>query len=202
MAGRARRWSTSPTGPIRFTISADWEGATPKAELSVAYNSEYFSGRLALGGFSTDFSGRGTRLIADNSYVAVKLGDALIYAGEISHWWGPGWISALSLSNNALPMPQIGIERLDNSASDWPVLGWLGPWQAEFFVGLLDGPRIDSNTLYNALRVTFNPAPGLQIGLARTQEFCGEHHVCEPLRGTISICRTIPRMSTSPMMKA
>ena len=134
---------------------------------SLTYNNRYFSGRLALGIYSPGVSGRGTLLNADDSYVATKLGDALIYAGQISHWWGPGWISALSLSNNALPMPQIGIERLDTSPFKFPVLRWLGPWQAEFFVGLLDGPRIDDHTLYNALRVTFNPAPGLQIGLAR-----------------------------------
>ena len=148
---------------------------------SLAYNSKYFSGRLSLGVFSQSISSSGTRFIADDSFAAVKLGDALVYAGEITHWWGPGWISALSLSNNAEPFPQIGIERLDTSASSWPVLRWLGPWQGEFFVGVLDGPRIDKNTLYSGLRFTFNPAPGWQIGLARTQEFCGEHHVCDPL---------------------
>lgn len=154
-----------------------------EAQTALAYNSRYFSGRLSLGAFSPNLSAPGTRLIADNSYVAAKLGDALLYAGEITHWWGPGWISALSLSNNAEPFPQIGIERLGTSASSWPVLNLLGPWQAEFFVGLLDGPRIDKHTLYNALRVTFNPAPGWQIGLARTEEFCGEHHPCNPIRG-------------------
>ena len=154
-----------------------------QSQVSLTYNDRLFSGRLALGIYSPGISGRGTLLNADDSYVATKLGGALLYAGQVSHWWGPGWISALSLSNNALPMPQIGIERLDTSAFKIPLLRWLGPWQAEFFVGLLDGPRVDDRTLYNALRVTFNPAPGLQIGLARTQEFCGAHHVCDPLRG-------------------
>jgi hypothetical protein len=62
------------------------------------------------------------------------------------------------------------------------VLNLLGPWQLEFFVGLLDGPRLVSNTLYNALRLTFNPTPDLEIGLARTEEFCGENHPCSPIR--------------------
>jgi hypothetical protein len=150
---------------------------------SLAYNSKYFSGRLSLGVFSHSLSGSGTRLIADDSFAAVKLGGALVYAGEITHWWGPGWISALSLSNNTEPFPQVGIQRLDTSASSWPVLRWLGPWQGEFFVGILDGSRIDNNTLYNGLRFTFNPAPGWQIGVARTQEFCGQHHPCDPLKG-------------------
>ena len=154
---------------------------------ALTYNDKDISGRVSLGLFSQSSSSSSTRLIADNSYAAVKLGGALLYAGEITHWLGPGWISALSLSNNAEPFPQVGIERLDNTPSSWPVLRWLGPWQGEFFVGLLDGPRIDKNTLYNGLRLTFNPAPGLQIGLARTQEFCGEHHPCDILKGYFNL---------------
>jgi Capsule assembly protein Wzi len=157
--------------------------ADGETQAALTYNAQDFSGRLSLGAFSPTLSSSGTRFITDDSYAAVKLGDTLLYAGQITHWWGPGWISALSLSNNVEPFPQIGIERLDTSASSWPVLNWLGPWQAEFFVGLLNGPRIDKDTLYNGLRVTFNPAPGLQIGLARTQEFCGENHPCNPLKG-------------------
>ena len=58
----------------------------------------------------------------------------------------------------------------------------LGPWQAEFFVGVLDDPRRDSDTLYNAMHLAFNPLPGLAIGLARTQQMCGANHACAPLR--------------------
>ncbi len=151
-----------------------------QAQSSLSYSSSWFAARLSLGTFTQSFSGGGTKLMPDGSYVAAKLGDALIYGGWLSHWWGPGWISALSLSNNARPMPQIGIERLNTDASSWPVLEWLGPWQAEFFVGLLDGPRIQKNTIYDALRITFNPAPGLEVGIARTQETCGQGHPCSP----------------------
>jgi len=80
-------------------------------------------------------------------------------------------------------MPQIGIERDDTSAFESPWLSWIGPWQAEFTVGLLDGDdRIAKNTIYTGLRVTFNPAPGLEIGLARTDEMCGTGHPCVPLK--------------------
>ncbi len=146
------------------------------------FNSRDTAARLALGGFTQNFRGNSTKLMPDESYLAEKFGPVLLYSGYLSHWWGPGWISAMSLSNNARPMPQIGLERLDTSASTWPVLRWLGPWQMEFFVGLLDGPRIVPNTFYNALRFTFNPAPGLEIGLARTEEFCGQGIPCSPIR--------------------
>lgn len=153
-----------------------------QSQLSLGFNSGATSGRLSVGAFTQDYGKRTTKLMLDGSYIATKVGGALVYAGELSHWWGPGWISALSLSNNARPMPQVGIERLSDTPFTWPVLRWLGPWQAEFFVGLLDGPRVARNTVYNALRFTFNPAPGLQVGLARTDEMCGTGHPCSPLR--------------------
>jgi hypothetical protein len=155
------------------------EGQT---QLSLGYNSGSFSGRLSVGAITGTYDKHDTKLMLDGSYIAAKVGGALVYAGELSHWWGPGWMSALSLSNNARPMPQIGIERLSDTAFSWPVLRWLGPWQGEFFVGLLDGPRIARNTVYDGLRFTFNPAPGLQIGLARTDMMCGTGHPCMPLR--------------------
>lgn len=159
------------------------EGQT---QLSLGFNSGSTSGRLSLGAISGTFKKNDTKLMLDGSYIATKVGGALVYAGELSHWWGPGWISALSLSNNARPIPQIGIERLNDTAFTWPVLRWLGPWQGEFFVGLLDDPRIARNTVYDGLRFTFNPAPGLQIGLARTDMMCGTGHPCSPLRDYFS----------------
>ena len=146
------------------------------------YNSQDTAARLAIGGFTGNFRGNSVKVMPDQSYLASKVGPFLFYGGYLSHWWGPGWISALSLSNNARPMPALGVERLDTSASHWPVLSWLGPWQMEFFVGMLDGPRLQRDTFYNALRVSFNPAPGLEIGLARTEQFCGQGHPCAPIR--------------------
>jgi len=153
-----------------------------QAQFVLDYNSQSTAGRLAIGGFTQNFRGNSTKLMPDESYLAQKAGPVLLFGGYMSQWWGPGWVSALSLSNNARPMPKIGLERLDTSASTWPILRWLGPWQAEFFVSMLDGPRIEKNGFYNGLRFTFNPAPGLEIGLARTEQFCGQGHACVPLR--------------------
>ncbi len=137
--------------------------------------------RISAGGRWSDKNHSHGELQLDGSYIAQAFGGMMVYAGAIPHWWGPGWISALALSNNAHPFPQIGIERLSTAQSRSPLLAWLGPWQAEFLVGWLDGPRIDKNTLYNGLHFSFNPLPGLEIGLSRTEEFCGEHHPCKPI---------------------
>lgn len=148
-----------------------------ETQVSFEYMDSDTALRLSVGAW-TDFSGRSTHYDPDGTYIAQKIGGAVIYAGYLDHWWGPGWISALSLSNNARPFPQVGFSRLDTSAFRTPLLSWLGPWQAEAFVGLLDDDRVAKNTVYVGTRLTFNPLPGLQIGLARTTEMCGTGHIC------------------------
>lgn len=161
------------------------EGA---GQLSLSFSSENYAARVSVGMFSPLLNKNGNKLMMDGTYVAAKIGSGvMVYGGYLDHWWGPGWISALSLSNNARPMPQIGIQRLSTEASSWPVLRWLGPWQAEFLVGMLDDPRPAINAFYNALRLTFHPIPSLEIGLSRTEQFCGKDHPCSPLRDYFSL---------------
>jgi hypothetical protein len=153
-----------------------------QSQLTLGFNSGIFSGRISLGGITQNFGGKPNKIMPDGSYLSARLGGVLVYAGYLDHWWGPGQISALQLSNNARPMPQIGIERASTTASSWPVLRWIGPWQWEFFLGKLDGPQMQSNVYYSAMHLTVNPAPGLEIGVARTEEFCGQGHPCSPLK--------------------
>jgi hypothetical protein len=149
-------------------------------QASVEYMDSDTAVRISVGGW-TDFTTNSTHYDPDGTYIAQKIGGAVVYAGYLSQWWGPGWISALSLSNNARPFPQVGIERLDSSAFHSPLLSWIGPWQMQFLVGWLDDQRVAMNTVYDGLRVTLNPIPGLQIGLARTQQLCGTGHPCVPV---------------------
>src|SRR5436305_1204588 len=83
---------------------------------------------ISVGGITQNFGGKPNKLMPDGTYASVRLGGVLVYAGYLDHWWGPGQISALQLSNDARPMPQIGFERSRTTASSWPILRWLGPW--------------------------------------------------------------------------
>ena len=153
-----------------------------EAQFAVEGTRGVFSGRVALGAITQNFHGNSIKLMPDGTYFSADVAGALVYGGYLDHWWGPGQISALTLSNNARPMPQVGIERSSTQASSWPILNWLGPWQAEFLLAYMDGPRLQTNTYYNGLRFSFNPLSGLEIGLARTEMFCGQGHPCSPLR--------------------
>jgi len=130
-------------------------------------------------------------LLLDGTYGMQRIGNAAFYAGYITHWWGPGWDTALSLSNNARPFPHVGITRLDTTPFSTPWLSWIGPWQADIFAGLLDGPRLARNTLFDAVRVSASPVPGLELALAKLEEACGTNqpptqgfdgiHPCNPI---------------------
>lgn len=119
-------------------------------------------------------------LMLDGSYIAQRIGNIAVNVGYVMHWWGPGWDTALSLSNNARPFPQIGYRRLDTRPFDTPWLSWLGPWNHEMFIGVLDDPRRARNTVFHGMRWAFNPLPGFEFALAHLQELCGTGHPCEP----------------------
>jgi Capsule assembly protein Wzi len=120
-------------------------------------------------------------IMLDGTYIAKQIHGAAVYLGYMTHWWGPGWISALSMSNNAAPIPQIGISRIDTSPFKTRWLSWMGPWQAEFFLGTIEGDLIPKHTLVDGLRFNINPLPGLDIGVERMDEACGRGHSCNPL---------------------
>jgi hypothetical protein len=153
---------------------------TAQGQLAFEYMTDSTALRVALGA-QTLGHGDTASFMPDNSYFAQKIGGAVLYAGYLPHWWGPGWISSLTLSNNARPFPQIGIERGETDAFQSPWLSWLGPWQAELFIGILDGPRIAKNTGFVGTRVTINPLPSLELAISRTTQICGTGQRCVPL---------------------
>ncbi len=126
---------------------------------TLSWNGESTFIQLSAGMQSHDHFDTQTVML-DGTYIAKQLNGTAVYAGYMTHWWGPGWISALSMSNNARPIPQIGISRIDTSPFKSKWLSWMGPWQAEFFVGVLDGDGLPNHTLVDGLRFNFNPAPG------------------------------------------
>lgn len=152
----------------------------------LGWNKDQLSARLLVGE-QTHFDSHDARFALDGSYVAAQLGGVRGYGGWIEQWEGPGWSSSLLLSNNARPFPKIGLMRDDPHAFESPWLSWIGPWQLNLFVGLLDGERIDRYTVLTGFRLSFAPVQGLEIGLTRNTELCGSHHVCDPIKAEIDV---------------
>lgn len=121
---------------------------------------------------------RGNDWHLDQTYAAYKLGNWAVYGGFVDTWWGPGNSGSLLFSNSARPIPKIGFKRLEAHPIDFPVLRWLGPWRFDVFVGDLGNRRDYDNAKLIAMRFDFAPAPGLEIGLNRALQLCGDNRPC------------------------
>lgn len=115
----------------------------------------------------------GSQFRLDDSAVATAVLGVQFQAWSHRNWWSPGWQSSLPLGNNAPAFNGIGVQRASASTSVSPWLGWLGPWNAEFFVAQAE----DRNRSYLVgNRITLRPFSNLEIGLTRTAQWGGTGH--------------------------
>jgi membrane-associated phospholipid phosphatase len=114
----------------------------------------------------------------DDSAVAVDAFGIQAQAWAHRSWWGPGWQSALPLSNNAPALDGIGFQRAAAMPSESPWLSWLGPWNMDFFLARTEGqaPGPGSNSLISGVRLTARPFSHVEIGLTRMEQFGGQGH--------------------------
>jgi len=159
-----RSFEDSPREKGELTVAADWVG-------------DRFAWKLSAGVVADPDDGQEFR--PDGSYVAMSLGNWSISAGYIDRWWGPGWEGSLILSDNARPVPSIGIERIEAQPFTLPVLRWLGPWRFSTFMGQLEQDRDYPGTLLFGMRVESRPLPSLQIAASRSAQWCGEGRPCD-----------------------
>jgi hypothetical protein len=88
-------------------------------------------------------------------------------------------VSRLALSTNARPTPSIGIQRIGSLPSDSKWFRWMGPWTLSSFFGLLDDERVVKDGVLFGLRFSMRPLDGLEFGLSRTAQMCGEGRKCD-----------------------
>ena len=163
-------------------LPAFGDDATPGSSLQLR-SGEYDGPHLALqaGGRLDPVADSGqvhaTARLDDSAIVTDAFG---VQAQAWAHrsWWGPGWQSALPLSNNPPPLDGIGFQRAAVLPSESPWLSWLGPWNADFFVARTEGEPLGpgSNPLLSGLRLTARPLPLHEIGLTRMVQFGGTGH--------------------------
>ena len=125
-----------------------------------------------------DNGSNGATARLDDSAVALDAFGVQAQAWAHRTWWGPGWQSALPLSNNAPPLDGVGFQRAEVVPSQSPWLSWLGPWNVDFFLAGTTGelPGKGSNPVVTGLRMTARPFSHLEIGLTRMAQFGGDGH--------------------------
>ena len=115
---------------------------------------------------------------ADGSQLGVDLGNWSIAASTYDHWWGPGWDGSLILSNNARPIPSLIVGRNRTQAFESKWLSWMGPWDLQVMFGQLEEERAVPNAQFFGMRLNFRPLKGLEFGLSRSAQWCGDGRPC------------------------
>jgi len=115
----------------------------------------------------------------DGTYIGAALGNWMVTAGWQEHWWGPGRDGSLILSTNARPSPGIAIQRNNSTPFKTKWLSWIGPWTFTSFMNVLDDERVVNDAWLFGMRGSFRPVRGLEIGISRTAQWCGDGRPCD-----------------------
>ncbi len=115
----------------------------------------------------------------DGTYVGVALGNWMVTAGWQERWWGPGRDGSLILSTNARPMPGVAVQRVISKPYRSKWLSWMGPWTFTSFMNVLDDERVINDGWLFGMRGSFRPTRGLEIGISRTAQWCGDGRRCD-----------------------
>jgi hypothetical protein len=115
------------------------------------------------------------RLRLDDTALVTQVLGVDLQAWAHRSWWGPGWQSALALSNNAPALRGLGLQRASVAASGSPWLAWLGHWNLAAFIAQTEeaGPQAPAPPYLLGARLTLRPTRFLEIGWTRTAQWGG-----------------------------
>jgi hypothetical protein len=110
----------------------------------------------------------------------MALGNWMLTAGWQDRWWGPSRDGSLLLGTNARPTPGIMLQRIASAPFESRWLSWMGPWTLTTFMSLLDDERVVNDAYLFGVRGSFRPpGTGLEIGISRTAQWCGDDRPCD-----------------------
>ena len=110
----------------------------------------------------------------EGSYLAGKLWNQWIIAGQIPTYWGPSHDGSLIRGDASRPVYGVTVQRAEQKAFESKWLSWIGPWQYQAFSGQLDDYQAIPDTKLLGLRLTAQPLPYLELGASRVLQWGGE----------------------------
>ena len=155
---------------------------TPREDGEVSAGLSWFGERLAMNLQVTyvDNPFDGEELRPDGTYLGIALGNWMVTAGWQERWWGPSRDGSLILSTNARATPGIAVQRNVSTPFKTKWLSWMGPWTFTSFMTELDDDRTINNALLFGVRGSIRPpGTGLEIGISRTAQWCGDGRPCD-----------------------
>lgn len=110
----------------------------------------------------------------EGSYLAGKLWNQWLIAGQIPTYWGPSHDGSLIRGDASRPVYGFTVQRAEQTAFENKWLSWIGPWQYQAFAGQLDDYSAVPDAKLIGLRVTAQPLPYLELGASRAIQWGGE----------------------------
>lgn len=110
----------------------------------------------------------------EGSYLAGKLWNQWLVAGQIPTYWGPGHDGSLIRGDASRPIYGFTVQRANQKAFETKWLSWIGSWQYQAFAGQLDDYEVIPNAKLLGFRVTVQPLPYIELGASRTLQWGGE----------------------------
>lgn len=110
----------------------------------------------------------------EGSYIAGKLWNQWVIAGQIPTYWGPGHDGSLIRGDASRPVYGFTAQRAEQKAFESKWLSWIGPWQYQAFAGQLEDYKAVPDTRLMGIRLTAQPLPYLELGASRAFQIDGE----------------------------
>lgn len=153
---------------------ADHQKAQFQAAVELNGGSQNWDGRLRVNVEDKQQIDNDQEVNAEGSYIAGKLWNQWLIAGQIPVYWGPGHDGSLIRGDASRPVYGFTAQRAEQKAFESKWLSWIGPWQYQVFAGQLDDYKAVPNAKLIGLRLTAQPAPYIEIGASRAFQWGGE----------------------------
>ena len=153
---------------------ADEQKSQYQAALGLNAGGAQWDARLRVNAEKDPIIDHGQDVNVEGSYIAGKLWNQWLIAGQIPTYWGPGHDGSLIRGDASRPVYGFTMQRADQKAFENKWLSWIGPWQYQAFGGQLDDYAAIPDAKLLGLRLTAQPLPYLELGASRILQWGGE----------------------------
>ncbi|MFW2100925.1 capsule assembly Wzi family protein [Acinetobacter johnsonii] len=153
---------------------ADEQKSQYQAALELNAGGTQWDARLRVNAEKDPIIDHGQDVNVEGSYIAGKLWNQWLIAGQIPTYWGPGHEGSLIRGDASRPVYGFTMQRAEQQAFETKWLSWIGPWQYQAFAGQLDDYHAIPDAKLLGFRLTAQPLPYLELGASRILQWGGE----------------------------
>lgn len=145
-----------------------------QAALEFNAGGENWDAKIRVNGEKDPLIDNGNDVNVEGSYIAGKLWNQWVIAGQIPTYWGPGHDGSLIRGDASRPVYGVTVQRAVQNAFETKWLSWIGPWQYQAFAGQLDDYEAIPDAKLIGLRLTARPFQALELGASRAIQWGGK----------------------------